>query len=460
MGVHNCISFIAGALSPFAFGTITRMIYRYRRPVGQKITLSILTIILIASCAAPTVVPSEDDTPLSSPQPASVSSDIFPTLTPFQPLSEASPGPLLSFTPQPFPTYTPYPTKYVLGEGLPTPAAAAPSVDIIAAIINNPLTGLPVSDPSLLQRRPLAIKIGNSPDYVRPQSGLTLADVVFEYYIEWGDTRFIGVFYSNDSPMVGPVRSGRYMDEHVARMYHSFLMFKGADPRELNYLKGTDISQFLIIVGIGNCPPYFIGPYKRDSYNNVFFNTTKWAACAIKKGLDNSPQTISGGFFSTDVPASQLQATRIYSSYSVYSYNYWEYDPSTRNYFRYQESQDMVKGKAEAYAPLTDAQTNLPVTAANVVVLFAPYIFANSYNAYDEVYNIDLIDFGNAIVFRDGVAIPAIWNRTELDQPILLTNLDGSPIYMRPGRTFYEVIGTTSTYMQDGTEWRFKFQTP
>ncbi|MBE0670458.1 MAG: DUF3048 C-terminal domain-containing protein, partial [Anaerolineales bacterium] len=279
-------------------------------------------------------------------------------------------------------------------------------------------------------------------------------------YIEWGDTRFIAVFYSNDSPMVGPVRSGRFMDEHVARMYHAFLMFKGADPRELNYLHSTDLSDFLIIVGIGSCPPYFIGPYKRDSYNNVFFNTTKWAACTIKKGLDNSPQTISGGFFSTDLPESQMQATRIYSFYSVYSYNYWEYDPSTNSYFRYQESQDMDKGKAEAYVPLTDAQTELPVTAANVVTLFVPHIFANSYNAEDEVYNIDLIDFGKAIVFRDGLAIPAYWNRTEMDQPILLTNLDGTPIYMRPGRTFYQVMGTTSTYTQDGTNWRFKFQTP
>jgi len=461
MGVHNCISFIAEAISPFAFGTIPSMIYRYQRPVGQKILLLIFTITLIASCASPATLPTEEVTPLSSPQFATISSEVFPTLTPFQPQSEASPDPYLSNnTPQPLPTYTPYPTKYVLGDGLPTPVDPIPSAEIAGTIVNNPLTGLPVADPSFLQRRPLAIKIGNSPDYVRPQSSLTLADVVYEYYIEWGDTRFIAVFYSNISPMVGPVRSGRYMDEHVARMYHSFLMFKGADPRELSYLHNSEINDFLVIVGIGNCPPYFIGPYKRDSYNNIFFNMNKWAACVLKKGLDDSPQTISGGFFSTDVPASQLQASRIYSFYSEYSYNYWEYDPFTNNYFRYQESQDMINGKAEAYAPLTDAQTNLPVSAANVVTLFVPYIFANSYNAHDEVYNIDLIDFGKAFVFRDGVAIPAYWHRMDMDQPILLTNLDGTPIYMRPGRTFYEVIGTTSTYTQDGTDWHFKFQTP
>ena len=147
------------------------MIYRNQRPVRQKILLLIFTITLIASCASPADLPTEEVTPLSSPQPATVSSEVFPTLTPFQPQSEASPDPYFSNnTPQPLPTYTPYPTKYVLGDGLPTPADAIPSAEIAGSIVNNPLTGLPVADPSLLQRRPLAIKIGNSPDYVRPQS--------------------------------------------------------------------------------------------------------------------------------------------------------------------------------------------------------------------------------------------------------------------------------------------------
>ncbi len=437
-----------------------RMVYSYRKFIGQKILLPILTLLWISSCT-PTASPT-DITPLPSLQVDSISFDISPTLTPFQPLPGASPDTYLSLaTPQAQPTFTPYPTKYVLGDGLPTPADISPSADVTTTIVNNPLTGLPVNDPSLLQRRPLAIKIGNSPDYVRPQSGLTLADVVYEYYIEWGDTRFIAVFYSNDSSQVGPVRSGRYMDEHVGRMYHAFLMFKGADPRELSYLHNSPLDEFLVSVGFGSaCPPYYIGDYERDSYNNIFFDTSKWSACAEKKGVDNSLQTISGGFFTTDVPESAQQAARLYSFYSEYSYNYWEYEPATQNYFRYQEAKDMIEGKPEAYTPLSDAVTKLPVTASNVVVLFVPHIFANPYNAHDEVFNIDLIDFGKAIVFRDGLAIPAYWNRTEMEQPIVLTNLDGTPIYLRPGRTFYQVMGTTSTYTQNGSDWRFVFQTP
>lgn len=76
--------------------------------------------------------------------------------------------------------------------------------------------------------------------------------------------------------------------------------------------------------------------------------------------------------------------------------------------------------------------TGLPVTADNVVVILVPHIFANQFNAEDEVYNIDLIDFGNAFVFRDGKAIPAYWNWTAIDQPLLFTDLTGNPIYLRP----------------------------
>lgn len=430
--------------------------FRNYRFTGRSSVLCFLTFLLLISCGTP--APSPGSTP--APTPVSVPLDPFPTPTAFQPGAVTDPA-LVLLTPQAAPTFTPYPTKYVIAQGVDALIDAAPADSGVTYY--NPLTGLPVTDPAFLQRRPLAIKIANSPDYIRPQSGLTLADVVYEYYIEWGDTRFVAVFHSNDYNIerVGPVRSGRYFDEHIARMYHSFLMFKGADPREMDYFNSLDISSLLISVGIGTCPPYFIGHYKRDSYNNVFFNTTIWEACVKKKGLDNSPQTISGGFFSEETPLNPLSVSRIYSFYSVFNYNYWEYDPINRIYIRYQESKDLVGfRKVEVYEPLSDDYTKQPVTAENVVVLFVPYIFTNQNQAEDEVYNPSLIDYGNAYVFRDGVAIPAQWNRTSIDQPILLTNLDGTPIYLRPGQTFYQVMGVTSKQILNGSEWRFEFATP
>ena len=91
------------------------------------------------------------------------------------------------------------------------PTEMIPPTAVVPVVIN-PLTGAPAPNPYLLERHPMAIKITNFPRYTRPQSGLTLADQVFEYYIEGGLTRFIAVFYSNDSEWVGPVRSGRFFE--------------------------------------------------------------------------------------------------------------------------------------------------------------------------------------------------------------------------------------------------------
>jgi hypothetical protein len=350
----------------------------------------------------------------------------------------------------------------IQANGISVPEILPPDGNIspLFTAVTNPLTGLPASDPQLLERRPLAVKIANYPRYVRPQSGLTLADVVYEYYIEGLLTRFIAVFYGNDTPWAGPVRSGRYFDEHVLRMYHAFFVFKFADPRELNYFKASDFADFLVTPGYGACPPFKAGKYKRESYNNVFFDTTRFKDCINRLGVDNTRPYLRSGFFSEQPQESVLRFNRIYTHYSVDDYNYWEYDPASRKYFRYQEVTDTRNGKPPAYELLMDAQTNLPVTADTVVVLFVPHTFANQNEAHDEVYHIDLLNKGQAYVFRDGLAYPALWYRAALDQPILLTDLNDLPIYLKPGRTFYQVIGMSSTYSQSGTDWYFNFKTP
>jgi hypothetical protein len=63
-------------------------------------------------------------------------------------------------------------------------------------------------------------------------------------------------------------------------------------------------------------------------------------------------------------------------------------------------------------------------------------------------------------VFRDGVGVPARWYRTNADQPLYLATLDGAPIYLRPGITFYEVIGSRSFVDQAGGAWDFRHDPP
>lgn len=387
--------------------------------------------------------------------------------TPFQPqTSNVSDSPYSAAAPTPLylPTLTPPPPTptevLVLPEVLPA-GVSIPAFTVGGVV--NPLTGLPPSDPSLLDRRPLAIKVANYPRYMRPQSGLTLADQVFEYYIEDGLTRFTAVFYGNDSEWVGPVRSGRFFDEHIQRMYQAFLVFQNADARVEAYFQRSDFEKFLVVPSNGSCPPFRLLPERQTTvevYNNSYFNLLAWPGCIEQGGLDDSRPYIRNGFFSDIPPPSDLPGTKISTYYSVDSYNYWAYNPEIGLYYRYQENRDTRNGREESYEPLVDRVTALPVSASNVIVLLATHNFANPYDEEDEVFQIDLVGSGEAYVFRDGVGIPARWYRTNIDQPLLITTLAGSAIYLKPGVTFYEVIGSRSYADQGDGEWNFHHHWP
>jgi len=389
----------------------------------------------------------------------------IPTPTPFQPLNgNASDSPYAGAAPTPLylPSVTPVPPTsipdVIPAEILPADSTA-PAVSLSFDL--DPLTGLLPSDPALLDRRPLAIKVANYPRYIRPQSGLTHADQVFEYYIEGGLTRFIAIFYGDTSEWVGPVRSGRFFDENIQRMYQAFLVFKFADPRVLDYFKASDFSQFIVVPTLGSCPPFKLLPERHiEVYNNSYFYTPDWEGCVERNTLDNNRPVLRSAFYSDLVPLSDLEGLKIYTYYSDYSYNYWLYSTETQQYYRYQEVDDIHDDKPEKYAPLMDRMTATALHASNLIVLYATHTFANTFDEEDEVYHIDLTGSGEAYLFRDGVGVAARWHRTNKNQPILLSAANGSLLNLRSGITFYEVIGSQSYVDQDAGEWHFHHATP
>ena len=410
------------------------------------LNLLLLSLVFLSGCGA---------------RPSEVLAIGIPSPTPFQPAQTASdsvyagsaptPLSLLTFIPSPAPTLEPTQT---------------PSIDLTPVALPgpiNPLTGLPVSDPALLNRRPMAVKVANFPRYIRPQSGLTLADQVFEYYIEAGLSRFVAVFYGNDSEWVGPVRSGRFFDENIQRMYQSFLVFKYADKRVLTYFKTTDFADFLVVPSNRDCPPFRpLDSRNVEVYSNTYFNTVTWKDYVEVNKLRNDPPSFRSGTFDVNyTPPFAVDGNLIYTYYSEDAYHYWLYVPDMGEYARFQETDDTRNGNPEAYAPLVDRVTGMTVHAANVVMLFAYHTFANPFDEDDEVYHIDLTGSGEAYIFRDGVGIVARWSRPYVNQPLSLTETaTGAPIYLKPGITFYEVLGTNSYADQDAGEWHFHHATP
>ena len=97
------------------------------------------------------------------------------------------------------------------GPGTP-PAAPAPGR---SSQLYSPFTGEPVKALGPV----LAVKIDNLAP-ARPQTGLAGADIVYVLPVEGGLSRFLAVYSSHVSPVIGPVRSAREDDLELLSVSH------------------------------------------------------------------------------------------------------------------------------------------------------------------------------------------------------------------------------------------------
>jgi hypothetical protein len=313
---------------------------------------------------------------------------------------------------------------------LPTPADAVGPFNFPDGV--NPLTGLRVEDPAVLQRRPLAVKISNAPVLVRPQAGIGEADLVFEHITEGRLTRFTAVYWTHTPPRVGSIRSARLIDLEIAEMYDAIFAFSGASNgvRE-KIFKGPFADRAMEGVSVG-VPVY----YRDDAIevpHNMFASPDALWKLAGKKEV-NVPPHLGGMLFSaTPQPAGQPGST-IKVDYGPTEAE-WRFNPDTGRYARWSD------GK-----PHTDATTKAQVTAANVVVLYAwhqyDYNIVESEFQGNKSYSIEiqLWMLGPALVCRDGQCVRGRWNRWNKADMLSFWTEDQQPIYLKPGNTWFQVV--------------------
>jgi hypothetical protein len=323
----------------------------------------------------------------------------------------------------------------------------------------NPLTGLKVDDAQILERRAVAVKISNGPRTIRPQWGLSFADHVYEYYQESGRTRYNAIFYGQDAQQAGPIRSARFADEHFVRMYKAVFAFGSADYRVRDLLFASDFADRLYSVTDFPCPPTVDAPLCRWDPNNLNYlvaNTAYLSQYFSNAGVANGRQDLRGLNFSHEPPQDGTPGTNMVVRYSISYYARWEYDSSNGVYYRSQDTIEAQSGH-EQYALLTDRLTGEPVVADNVIMLFAPHAF---YSEDPEIIEIDFIGTGDAILFRDGQAYQVKWSRLEEEDLFSFYFPDQRIAPLKPGKTWFQILGTTSSTVDNSPNWRFSFWIP
>jgi len=305
----------------------------------------------------------------------------------------------------------------------------------------NPLTGLPAEDPARLERRPVMIKVSNFPRAGRPHAGLSFADIVFDYYIGYGENRFLALYYGSDSPQVGPVRSGRFIDAQLVTMYGGVLGYGSADEDTDTYLV-EKLGRYAVSHLEAPCPA-FCGEDTHDA-TGVFASSADLSRYVTEMGWDNSPPDLPGMVFSTGNPLGARYADVINVLFSYYNRAQWRYDKESGRYLRWTDYKENTEPDPEDMIPLVDRVTGEQLAFDNVIILFANHTELAPRRHEIEIWAND--SGMPAAIFRNGMMAIGSWKADRDTDPIQFFDSSGKPFGLKPGTTWITIMDPNSIF--------------
>ena len=411
----------------------TRNLTMLRRTFKPLTTLLTMLALVLGACGAPPVAP---------------------TQAPVATVAATQPAPTAAVA------ASDTPAGEATGTATTAPEATAIPTDTPAPQVVNPLTGLPVADPAVLDRRPLAIKVAHFPRGVREhQVGLSQADNVWEHYAEGGTIRFTAIFLSQTPERVGNVRSARLLDAYLGQAYQAMLVASGSSTGTMQRLRETDFYERVIseYTGYGGCPMLCREESAAVSASKLFTSPPAVWALAEELGLGGG-QSLGGFVFDETPPPGGEPATTIHIDWlRNYTITEWRYEAATHTYSRWIDSDATSAAAGANLAPHIDTANNQALTASDVVALVVPHTASNIHEEEGGKvyysYDIPLTGSGQAWLFRDGLRYEVTWMRDaeEGGLPRLL-DASGQVIAYRPGVIWFDVLSDrTEVTFADGT---------
>lgn len=298
----------------------------------------------------------------------------------------------------------------------------------------NPLTGELVSDPEILLRRPIAVKISNSPaKYTRPQSGLSQADLVFEHVTEVNITRFTAILYDETPEKIGPIRSARLIDLELPAMYDAAFAYSGSSISNARKLFSSDFASRILR---SHEPGYYRSGEDKPYEHTLYAHPEEFWPTLENKGLNRKPNFSPNLTFTTEPPQGGQSATAVNVEYRNFSEIDWVYDPESGRYLRWVDGERHI-----------DANTDEQISAANVIVLLVPHSIdpnscENQSGGTCLAYSVEIQLWGSgpAFLLRDGLQYEVTWRRANRNDMLTFVDADGLPVPLQIGNTWFQVI--------------------
>ncbi len=294
-----------------------------------------------------------------------------------------------------------------------TTASTLPADELVTD--GAPLTGLPVDDAEALDRPALAVKIDNHP-LARPQSGLDLADLVFEIRVE-GITRFLAVFHSTSPDAIGPVRSSRTSD---------FDILRGLDTPLYASSGGNDY----VASALRNLPIYSVTALSRTEYyrngarsapHNLYTNTSALFALAPADATPPEPWFGYRAESASPNPNGRSVQEPVTIAYRGGPLVTHTWDETLGGWLRTQDGQPHTNADGAQLAP------------TNVVIMVSDYVTSPADAISPELVS---VGSGQLFVLTNGQVIEGTWTREAADTKPMLADSSGRAIALTPGSTW------------------------
>lgn len=291
----------------------------------------------------------------------------------------------------------------------------------------NPLTGLKW-DHSFFT---IAIMFDNSYT-VRPQYGISQADIVYEALAEGNITRLMGIFDSSKSiEKIGPVRSARPYFMDWAGEYGGIYMHVGGSPEALSTISKYD---FVNIDQIGANEIYFWRDKNLDAPHNVFTSSSNWLRVGEIKDItdiDRGPY-FTYVDFPDDYPKERpyLPPASFVVDFSSEDYKVdWKFNEALNVYQRWQGDQKHM-----------DENGN-QLSAQNIIVQVAKSKIIDD----KERRNMENKTGGKAYLVNPYSYQEGIWKYE--DGHTSFYKDDGSPMELLAGNTWIEVVPSEDSFI-------------
>ncbi|HJM28583.1 MAG TPA: DUF3048 domain-containing protein [Acidimicrobiales bacterium] len=385
---------------------------RYAAAKKTRVTLYRFFCILAALILFGSSCANSVDSPETTPVQAE-SNSVVPSATPIPP---ATPTPIPSPTPTPSltPIPTPTPTNFEKGE--------------IEGITRSPFNGTAVTEESLT-RRVLAIKVDNHLD-ARPQSGIDLADMIVEIWVE-GITRYLAVFQSSDSDFVGPMRSMRPTDFSIQNAWSSTFINSGGQEWIQTIGNNSTVRWF-------EEPPGSFRISGRFRPHNLYGDTSALRTLDTRGDYGASLDPL-WNFGDMDEESTSADEIKLSYWFDYTTSWYWNADKKV-----YEKS---TTGQPHYYL---DAENVAHRISAETLIMLEMLFFLTCYGCESgtTVPVAETVGSGTAWVFHGGKMQKGTWSRSSDREWFELTAEDGSQMLVPPGKLWMTLARTNNVIPQ------------